>query len=255
MTEKEWLEGTDPQPMLEALGKKVSKRKSQLFACTCCRHIWHLIENERSRRAVEVTERFAEGLATRREWNNARRTASRAERAAFLPYQAALTAAYNIYEAAGPDTPFRSDPTFVAASAATRLYYATRAACYASCAGTVWGRTHALIEAAKSSQSAISADPLHWIRDPAEATYQCHLIREIFGNPFRPVTLDPSWLTPTVTAIAQTIYDDRRFADLPILADALEEAGCDNAEILQHCRGTEFHSRGCWVVDLVLGKE
>jgi hypothetical protein len=79
----------------------------------------------------------------------------------------------------------------------------------------------------------------------------------VFGNPFRPVTLNPTMLTwnaGTVPKLAQAIYDERRFGDLPILADALEEAGCDNADILAHCRTEGPHVRGCWVVDLLLGK-
>jgi hypothetical protein len=81
------------------------------------------------------------------------------------------------------------------------------------------------------------------------------MIYEVFGNPFRPVILNPAWLTPTATKLAQTIYKDRAFDCLPILADALEDAGCDNADILRHCRGPGAHVRGCWVIDLLLGKE
>jgi hypothetical protein len=81
------------------------------------------------------------------------------------------------------------------------------------------------------------------------------LLRDIFGNPFRPVTADPSWLTSTVVALARGIYDDRAFDRLPILADALQDAGCDHADILAHCRSDDPHARGCWVVDLLLGKE
>jgi len=81
------------------------------------------------------------------------------------------------------------------------------------------------------------------------------LLREIFGNPFRPIAVDPSWLTPTVLQFANHIYDDRDFAQMPILADALQDAGCEDTELLAHCRGPGPHVRGCWVVDLVLGKE
>ena len=90
-----------------------------------------------------------------------------------------------------------------------------------------------------------------------ERRAQAELVHDIFGNPFRPATIDPKWLAwndGTVPKLAQTIYDDRRFDLLPILADALEEAGCDDAGILAHCRGTGPHARGCWVVDLILGK-
>ena len=79
-------------------------------------------------------------------------------------------------------------------------------------------------------------------------------LRDIFGNPFRPVAVDPTWLTSTAVALARGIYDDRAFDRLPILADALQDAGCENADVLDHCRGPGPHVRGCWVVDLVLGK-
>jgi hypothetical protein len=80
-------------------------------------------------------------------------------------------------------------------------------------------------------------------------------LHDIFGNPFRPVTFDPAWRTATAIGVAQTMYDTRDFGAMPILADALEDAGCEQAEILSHCRGDGPHVRGCWVVDLVLGKE
>jgi hypothetical protein len=80
-------------------------------------------------------------------------------------------------------------------------------------------------------------------------------LRDIFGNPFRPIALDSAWLTPKVVALAQAIYDDRAFDRMPELAAALEEAGCTNADILDHCRQPGEHVRGCWVVDLLLAKE
>jgi hypothetical protein len=73
--------------------------------------------------------------------------------------------------------------------------------------------------------------------------------------PFRPVTFDPAWRTPNVIAVARTIYDERHFTDMAILGDALEEAGCTNADILDHCRLPGEHARGCWVLDLALGRE
>jgi hypothetical protein len=122
------------------------------------------------------------------------------------------------------------------------------------------------------------SDPYHWT-DPNPWTDACEsmgygernfstvsiwqrsqtdLLREIFGPlPFRPVTVHPSWLEwngGTVVQLARSIYEDRRFQDLPILADALEEAGCTDQDILGHCRSGLDHVRGCWVVDLVLGK-
>jgi broad specificity phosphatase PhoE len=81
------------------------------------------------------------------------------------------------------------------------------------------------------------------------------LLRDLLGDPFRPLPLDATWLTPVVRSVAKVAYDERRFEDLPVLADALEEAGCDNADILSHLRGPGPHVRGCWAVDLLLGKE
>jgi hypothetical protein len=87
-----------------------------------------------------------------------------------------------------------------------------------------------------------------------EARGQAALLREIVGNPFKPIFLNPSWLTRTVKQLASTIYETRAFERMPILGDALEEAGCTVAEVLEHCRGGGEHVRGCWVVDKVLGK-
>jgi hypothetical protein len=81
-----------------------------------------------------------------------------------------------------------------------------------------------------------------------------NLLRDIFGNPFRPVTFPPEWRIDTVLTLAQQMYDGRDFSAMPILADALQDAGCDSDDILNHCRGDGPHVRGCWVVDLVLGK-
>jgi hypothetical protein len=80
-------------------------------------------------------------------------------------------------------------------------------------------------------------------------------MRDIFSNPFSPVTIDPACKTPAVVQLARSLYDERRFEDMPVLADALEEAGCQDAAVLDHCRSGGDHVRGCWVVDLVLGKE
>jgi hypothetical protein len=117
-----------------------------------------------------------------------------------------------------------------------------------------------------------SAKDAHWALDrflagfqytlaaPEQSRWQprpvwCQLIRDIFGNPFRPVAVEPAWLTSTVTELARGIYAERAFDRLPILADALQDAGCENPDILDHCRGPGPHVRGCWVVDLVLGKQ
>ena len=90
---------------------------------------------------------------------------------------------------------------------------------------------------------------------PDEAPAQLALIRDIFGNPFRPVTFSPEWRTDTAITLARQMYEAREFGAMPILADALQDAGCDTDDILSHCRGDGPQVRGCWVVDLVLGRE
>jgi hypothetical protein len=82
----------------------------------------------------------------------------------------------------------------------------------------------------------------------------CRIVREVYGNPFRPVASDAQWRTPDAVDLARGIYDEQAFDRLPILADALMDAGCADEAILSHCRGGGPHVRGCWVVDLVLGK-
>ncbi len=88
----------------------------------------------------------------------------------------------------------------------------------------------------------------------AECLAQAELVRCIVGNPFRPAAFSAAWRTSAVVDLAGGIYADRAFDRLPILADALMDAGCDDADVLAHCRGDGPHARGCWVVDLALGK-
>lgn len=91
--------------------------------------------------------------------------------------------------------------------------------------------------------------------EDAEREVQAQLLRCIFGNPFRPITLDPSWLTPTVVSLTNQMYDSRDFSAMSILADALQDANCDNQDVLNHCRGPGPHVRGCWVLDLLTNRE
>ena len=89
-------------------------------------------------------------------------------------------------------------------------------------------------------------------------TGQAHSLRCLFGNPFRPVALHPLWVARSdsrASKLAADIYSDRAFGLMPMLADVLEDAGCTDADILAHCRGPGPHVLGCWVVDLLTGRE
>ena len=99
-----------------------------------------------------------------------------------------------------------------------------------------------------------------WVVRPLETPYPSHqyqsrLLFEVFGNSLRHVEFDPRWQTSDVVGLARAIYDDRAFDSMPILADALMDAGCENDQIISHCRANGPHVRGCWVVDMILGKE
>ncbi len=89
----------------------------------------------------------------------------------------------------------------------------------------------------------------------AERNYQARILRCLFGNPFDRLSAGTHWMTETVNGLAKAIYAERAFDRLPILADALEDAGCTNADVLSHCREPGEHVRGCWVVDLLLAKQ
>ena len=116
----------------------------------------------------------------------------------------------------------------------------------------------ATIELHSSSQSVNSVfhNAANATPDPdAEYAVQATLLRDVFGNPFRPATFDPARRTSTAVALAAQMYESRDFGAMPILADALQDAGCTSDDILSHCRDPHAtHVRGCWVVELVLGK-
>jgi len=213
MTEQEWLAGTAPGIMVNFLRDRGSERKLRLFACACCRLVWNLLTDWRSRHAVETAERFADSTAEVEDLLSARNQAVRAIWT--LKNETARNAARAAVDTTRYDGLLRGT-----------TWYAT--AWYAA-----MGASNVLTRVA--------------------------LLHCIFGNPFRPSpVLAPAvleWENGGIRRIAQASYDERRFKGLPILADALEDAGCDNVEILSHCRGPGPHARGCWVVDLILGKQ
>jgi hypothetical protein len=250
MTESEWLSCTDPQKMLEFLRGKVSDRKLQLFAVACCRRIIDLLPKV-CQKAVEVVEKHADGLLgpdKLRAMNQ--RIARIARRHRNLAPYAVLSATQ-----LGPDRAFEA-----ARSAATALSVVPVEGRWRAAVGghlallrnrKGHGKEGKSQERQRESQAmGASADAL-W----TEYLHQADLLRDIIGNPFRAGAQDRSWLTSNVVAIAELIYDSRDYDSLPILADALEDAGCTDASILEHCRGGGVHVRGCWVVDLVLGRE
>jgi hypothetical protein len=238
MTEADWLSSTDPQAMLTFLWNsgKLSERKARLFAVACCRRIWHLLTDERSRRAVEVAERYTDGFATADELD----TASDAACAVWdTDSEGASTGGGRLAELGGP------------------LPYSAAAYNVAIPLGW-WGAAPAFVAPYKII---LEATPDREV----EGTGQCIILRDLFGNPFRPPPpLAPSvlqWHGGTVVRLARAAHEERELPSghldrhrLAVLADALEEAGCTDAEILGHLRDPGPHTRGCHAVDAVLGR-
>jgi hypothetical protein len=238
VTEAEWLAATDPGPMLEFLRDKASERKLRLFAVACCRRIYDLLDNVRVRMSVEIAERFAEGSANSQELELA-------------------------HQKAGFPLDFRVSACGFARSAAESV-----SSPYVETFWTVarYSRDAAAARAAGPWRSGGATppepQPATKAAADAERASQMSLLRDIFGNPFRPFpAVEPTWLAwqeGTVAQLARAAYEGRRTregtldpAQLAVLADALEDAGCADAELLGHLRGPGVHVRGCWAVDLL----
>lgn len=244
MTEAEWDDIFDPIKKLEFVAGSASERKLLLFAVACCRRIWHLYSDVRCQRAVEAAELYAEGRLARGE---VLRAANDAERACVEAHTDKVEIARRI------DGRFSRDHYPPYLRARLRKYLAQSAerfGCAAPVAADCAARYTRYAAGDRSPLSLFGMSPEH---DP-EGCAQDALLRDIFGNPFRPVTLDRACLSPTAVFLARIIYDERAFDRLPELAALLDSAGCMNADVLEHCRTPGQHVRGCWAVDLLLGK-
>ena len=234
MTEQEWLTSPFATWMLkDHLQDGLSLRKLRLFAVACCRDLWRWLTDERSRCAVGVAERFADDQET--------------AEAIALAYASAWEVFLLTRDAGLPVADWTSHAAWMAAAAAwdpTQLQWAA------------WQVAYSIIERIYKKQAfAPEETRLSDEQYQVEARRYADMLRDIAGNPFRPVAFEPQWRSPQALALAQGMYEDRCFADMPLLADALEEMGCTNSTILSHCRSTDVHVRGCWVVDLVLGRQ
>jgi hypothetical protein len=221
MTEDEWLECNDPIRMLSYRRADGNDRKTLLFIIACMVRIWDRITEE-GHEWVEAAERVAEGIVDRMEL-------------AYHYDEVGESALEYAYSAASP--------------VEKGIVYAVMEVFYG-----VW-YSPANIGGTELGDAGVRPRE-------EEKQVQARLLRDIFGNPFRPVTINPAWRTPAATNLPAVAYEERSLPSgeldpirLAILGDALEEAGCDNADILNHLRGPGPHVRGCWVVDFLLEKE
>jgi hypothetical protein len=234
MTEAEWQAWDDPDRLLDSRDhRQFCARKLGLLACACCRRVIDRLPGPHTREALEDAERMAE-----------------ADPAAILAH-ARVSHLYGLHPARCPAV--------------------WRAVFYHSSVGYAPSRCADVRDALEGCRQVAGHD---------ERLAQAALCRCVLGDPFADLIPDPTptglganiddllrthwapfrpafspWLTGTVLSLAAQVYESRDFSAMPILADALQDAGCDSADVLDHCRGPGPHARGCWVVDLVLGKE
>ncbi|HVK19346.1 MAG TPA: hypothetical protein VM533_20600 [Fimbriiglobus sp.] len=236
MIEKEWLTSADPVLLMRGLRDRISQRKCDLFELTC-----------------------AERMST--DWLDP----------IFHEYLHFISRVVEGHNPKSDESVWATDPV---GELAQSLWYGTQ-----SLFAERTGLDQTVYDAVRRYVAVALLNGVHgelrwwdWLTDvrpvavpttPDEAAdsilfgiFRDHLplLRCIVGNPFRPVACDPSWRTSTAVGLADAIYSERSFDRLPILADALEEAGCTHPDVLAHCRGDGPHARGCWVVDLILGK-
>jgi hypothetical protein len=232
MDEREWLEEDDVVSMLAFLGRRASRRKLRLFVCDCCRRMYHyslprniifrllcsnMIPPKEYLAAVDVAERYADGLASAEQLEVARQAAERAADKSTKPNEARWH--YIACQAASRGS------TAPHAVVATNAYY---------CPFLAWSSEDEVFAQAESLRD-IFGNP--FVAQRIEAAWL-------------------RWNDGTVRRIAEGIYEERAFGRMPVLADALLDSGCDNEAMLEHCRKQEgVHARGCWVLDAILGRK
>jgi hypothetical protein len=226
MRESKWLASRDPVAMVRYLLGKASLRKLRLLTCACCRHFRSLVEGAcppwilvAAERAATVAEQFADQLVGEFELLQASGAGSEPEIRVFRPRDPSYMLVHSIRIAVAYDTVLEEQ-----IGQAVGYVYRNR----------------------------------DWLSAtlPETRTVIVELVRDLFGNPFCPPVLNAAWVLQngqSARRLAEVIYDEKDYQRLPVLADALEDAGCDNADVLNHCREPREHVRGCWVLDLLLG--
>ena len=228
MNEAIWNASTDPEELLlilrqiKAPTSKLGRRKLRLYACGVCRLWWDSL-NPESRKVIEITEQYSDGLASRSEFGRAQRMST--------------------YDFGHPSPSTSSEHLLNRHTVDGAMNWLTSSAAIAgACVGQ-----HLLAVARMQSQTKLAR----------ESRRQLAVIREVFGNPFNVPQFDSDWLRwnkGAIPKLASQIYAERRFGELANLAQCLESAGCRDSAILDHCISTEAHVLGCWLLDAILGR-
>ena len=214
LSEEAWLTCQEPGPMLDRFRNKGRAHPLRRFACACLRRVEHLLTGETERRGLEAAEQYADLLLGPEALTEVRE----AVRALGVGHGPELDARRAVVAA------LVADEVYVPAARAT----------------------------AEMAARAVAAG--NRMRRAEEELAQANLVRDIFYNPFRPLLIAASWLTPQVVDLARRIDEARDFRRMPVLAEALAQAGCTSAPLLDHCRAGGLHVRGCWALDAILGR-
>jgi hypothetical protein len=219
LSEEDWMERGDPETAWNTLRAGLNERRQRLLACACCRGVLGLLGDPRAVAVVDAAERYADGDAG-----------------------PAVVETVHRYPGAAPHG--------IAAAWAAEAIVSLQSGCLYTSARNL---AEVVCRAARADRDAHREMDWRSARR-RQVGYLC----DLHGRYFYGATFDPAWnrwKAGLVVTMARAIYDEYRFGDLPILADALEEAGCEERDILAHCRSPREHVRGCWVIDALLGKE
>jgi len=231
MTADEWDATTSLEELLAACGLAEGDRRLRLFNAACARRVAAVMPDDHARRLVDLAEQRADGLLADRDW-------LRAAVETLDPYMGNEAAR----DGAGGAT------------------FGVLMHLHQTHARSILRLTESVVEAraylAYTGGYPADIGPEALVRQAVEGetTTLCHMFRCVCSNPFRPMSGDPALLTSTVVSLAKGIYEQKAFDRMPILADALHDAGCENVEILEHCQGNRPHVKGCFVVDLLTGR-
>lgn len=233
MTNAEWLTSSDPSAMLKLIRSVVSARKLRLFACACVREVWSLLGEPHLQQCVDLSEQFADDLI------DAETLRQQDERVAVLALKADLPQTMSTPRLAAARAAWRTTQldAFSAAETASALVQMSFAPWQFSPQGEILNHGDNVAKAESRRR-------------------QAELLRSIVGNPFTPIQLQPEWLTwndGLVPRIASEIYEQGRFEEMPVVADALQDAGCDVALLLDNLRRV-VPVRGNWTLDLILDR-
>jgi hypothetical protein len=244
MSAERW-ESASLREMLDLAAARLSDRKLNLFNLWCCHSLRPYLRDPRINAAVRYAEQYVDEL-----WDD---TADR-EAVRLAAQQAVQQLSKWAHSLPRSQTQFRNRRVYVHAAKVAQqavgndlpsrgVYFTSQLTAYAY----AWANDDAPDTYPDDSPSCEALKKAHF-------QLQDSIFRDLVGNPFRPGEFDPLWRTSDVLGLARAVYEDSAFDRLPILADALMDAGCADNLVLSHCRSAGPHTRGCWVVDLVLGK-